>query len=159
MENNVSILDNNTKTNEIQTINNDQKTNQILTMENVNKKITFIAKEAVTVEEKKKLFNALEQCDELIKNKLGTEIILSNVYIECRQVFDETKNCLMPKYRTILFDDKSTSYVTGSYGVYNAVKRLLEIYGNPENWKEKVKVKFIEKNIGNNKKSLSLELI
>lgn len=147
MENNVSIVDNNIKTNEIQE------------MENVNKKITFIAKQAVTTEEKKKLFNALEQCDELIKDKLGTEIVLSNVYIECRQGFDETKNSVVPKYRTILFDDKNVSYVTGSYGVYNAVKRILEIYGNPQNWSEEVKVKFIEKNIGNNKKSLSLELI
>lgn len=110
-------------------------------------------------EEKKKLFNTLEKCDVLLKDCIGQEIAIKDIYVEEREKPDEETGELKAKYRTILFDENGQTYATGSYGIYNVLRKLIGVYGQPTEWKEPIKVKVANKNIGNGKQSLTLILM
>ena len=114
---------------------------------------------ATTDEEKKKLFNTLESCDVLLNDCVGNEIAIKDIYIEERNVIDEETGELRTKYRTIIFDENGQTYATGAYGIYNVLKKIVQIYGTPDLWQEPLKVKVAKKPIGNGKQSLTLILI
>jgi len=114
---------------------------------------------AKTEEEKKKLFNTLESCDVLLNDCVGNEIAIKDIYVEQRNVVDDETGELKIKYRTILFDENGQTYATGAYGIYNVLRKILQIYGTPDLWSAPLKVKVAKKPIGNGKQSLTLILI
>lgn len=137
-------------------------------MENENKELTlfsgikqnvYCSKKAETDAEKKDLFNALESCDALLNDCVGQEIEIKDIYVEEKQVIDDSTGELKTKYRTILFDANGQTYATGSYGIYNVMKKIVSIYGLPEMWENPLKVKVAKRPIGNGKQSLTLVLI
>lgn len=119
----------------------------------------YCSKKAETDEEKKELFNALESCDALLNDCVGQEIEIEDIYVEEKQVIDETSGELKNKYRSILFDKSGQTYATGSYGIYNVLKKIVGIYGLPDSWQQPLKVKVAKRPIGNGKQSLTLTLI
>ena len=119
----------------------------------------YCSKKAETDEEKKELFNALESCDALLNDCVGQEIEIQDIYVEEKQVVDETTGELKNKYRSILFDVTGQTYATGSYGIYNVLKKIVGIYGLPDSWDKPLKVKVTKRPIGNGKQSLTLTLI
>ena len=119
----------------------------------------YCSKKAETDEEKKELFNALESCDALLNDCVGQEIEIQDIYVEEKQVIDETSGELKNKYRSILFDVTGQSYATGSYGIYNVLKKIVGIYGLPDSWEKPLKVKVTKRPIGNGKQRLTLTLI
>ena len=114
---------------------------------------------AETEESKKQLFNALETCDALLNDCVGQEIELKDIYVEERQVVNEETGELKNKYRTILFDKNGQTYATGSYGIYNIIRKIVSIYGLPTTWEKPIKVKVSKRPIGNGKQSLTLTLV
>lgn len=122
------------------------------------KKSIYCSKRVDTEEEKKKLFNALERCDALLNDCEGSEIEIEDIYIEEKQV-DEEGSENRVKYRTILFDANGQTYVTGSYGIYNVLKKIIGIYGLPDSWENPLKVRVAKKSLMNGKKALTLILI
>lgn len=119
---------------------------------------TFCSKVAEKEEEKKELFNALETCDALLNDCVGQEITIKDIFCEEKEVIDEETGELKKKYRTILFDINGQTYATGSYGIFNVIKKLISIYGLPT-WEEGIKVKVAKRPIGNGKSSLTLTLV
>ena len=111
-----------------------------LTLFNGNVGAIYCSKEAKTDEEKKDLFNALESCDALLNDCVGQEINLKDVYCEEKEVLDEETGETRKKYRTILFDVSGQTYATGSYGIFNIMKKIFAIYGMPT-WENGIKVK------------------
>lgn len=128
-----------------------------LTIFNGNGGRTYCSKIANTEEDKKELFNALETCDALLNDCVGQEINIKDVYCEEREVADENGE-LHKKYRTILFDVNGQTYATGSYGVFNIMRKLMTIYGMPT-WEKGLKVKVTKRPIGNGKSTLTLTLV
>ena len=118
---------------------------------------TFCSKITNEEEEKKELFNALEECDVLLNDCVGQEILIKDVYCEEREIVDD-KGEVRKKYRTILFDMDGQTYATGSYGIFNVIKKLFAIYGVPT-WENGVKVKVSKRPIGNGKSTLTLTLV
>ena len=114
---------------------------------------------ADTEESKKQLFNALETCDVLLNDCVGEEIELKDIYVEEKEIVIEETGEVKPKYRTILFDVNGQTYATGSYGIYNIIKKIVSIYGLPTTWENPIKVKVAKKPIGNGKQSLTLTLV
>lgn len=135
--------------------------NNELMLNNNDLKI-YSSVKANNVEERKSIYNALEKCDVLLNDIIGTEINIKDFYIEERhkqeidEVTGETKTIV--KYRTILFDTEGKTYATGSYGVYNALRRISMVYGEPT-WTEGVLVRVDKKPIGNGKTQLTLVLV
>lgn len=125
--------------------------------ESMNK--IYCSKTLGTIDEKKALFNALESCDVLLNNIVGQVIEVKDLYIEERPYTDETTGEVKPKYRTIIFDSNGQTYATGAYGVYNALKKIVQLCGTPDTWGEPLKVKVAKKPIGDGKQSLTLLLV
>lgn len=123
------------------------------------KQNVYCSKAVESEEDKKELFNALETCDALLNDCVGTEIEIKDIYVEEREVVDEKTGKLKKKYRTILFDASGQTYATGSYGIYNIIKKIVTIYGLPETWANPLKVKVAKRPIGNSKQSLTLTLV
>lgn len=123
------------------------------------KQNVYCSKTVESEEDKKELFNALETCDALLNDCVGTEIEIKDIYVEEREVVDEETGELKKKYRTILFDASGQTYATGSYGIYNIIKKIVTIYGLPETWENPLKVKVAKRPIGNGKQSLTLTLV
>ena len=145
-----------------------KKENSIMVKENENMEVSLFESEnnkfycsvnAESEEEKKKLFNALESCDVLLNDCVGQEIEIKDIYVEQRQVIDDETGEVKEKYRTILFDKSGQTYATGSYGIYNVIKKLLRIYGLPTFWETPLKVKVTKRPLGNGKQSLTLTLV
>lgn len=133
--------------------------NNELTIFNGTKQNVYCSKIVKTDEEKKDLFNALEQCDALLNDCVGQEINLKDIYVEEKQGIDEETGEIKTKFRTILFDENGQTYATGSYGIYNIIKKIITVYGLPTTWTEPLKVKVSKKPIGNGKQSLTLTLV
>lgn len=129
-----------------------------LTLFNGNGGRTYCSKIVETEEEKKYLFNALETCDALLNDCVGQEINIKDVYCEEREVMDEETGEMKKKYRTILFDVNGQTYATGSYGIFNIMRKLMVIYGAPT-WENGLKVKVAKRPIGNGKSTLTLTLV
>ena len=123
------------------------------------KQNVYCSKVAETEKEKKELFNALESCDALLNDCVGQEIKIKDMYVEEKQVIDDETGEIKTKYRTILFDENGQTYATGSYGIYNVLKKIVQIYGVPESWEKPLKVKVSKRPIGNGKQSLTLTLM
>ena len=123
------------------------------------KQNVYCSKVAETETEKKELFNALESCDALLNDCVGQEINIKDMYVEEKQVIDDETGEIKTKYRTILFDENGQTYATGSYGIYNVLKKIVQIYGLPETWEKPLKVKVAKRPIGNGKQSLTLTLM
>lgn len=142
---------------EIKNVN--EETKGELTLFTGIKQNIYCSKVAETEKEKKELFNALESCDALLNDCVGQEIEIQDMYIEEKQVLDKETGELKTKYRTILFDKSGQTYATGSYGIYNILKKIVQIYGLPTNWEKPLKVKVAKRPIGNGKQSLTLTLV
>ena len=119
----------------------------------------YCSKTAESEKEKKELFNALESCDVLLNDIVGTTIEIKDIYVEEKEVVDSETGEMKTKYRTILFDVEGKTYATGSYGIYNVLKKIVGIYGLPTTWEKPLKVKVAKRPIGNGKSSLTLTLV
>lgn len=135
--------------------------NEIITQneKNLDNEETYCSIDCKNNEYKKKLFNSLEKADVLLNDVVGTEINLANVYIHRYGKLNNETGEVEAKVKIILFDENGTSYVTVSFGIFNIIGRIFEVFGTPDTWSEPLKVKVIKKDIKNNKKMLSLELI
>lgn len=135
--------------------------NNELMLNNNDLKI-YSSVKATSVEERKTVYNALEKCDVLLNDIIGTEINIKDFYIEERHKVETDESTgevkTITKYRTILFDTEGKTYATGSYGVYNALRRICMVYGEPT-WTDGVMVKVDKKPIGNGKTQLTLVLV
>lgn len=125
-----------------------------------------------SVEDKKSLYNALENCDVLLNDVVNTEILMKDIYIQemTKTVKDEKTGevkfnektgevLTIKKYRTIIFDVDGKTYATGAYGVVNSLKRIISVFGEPATWESPIKVKVVKKPIKDGKQSLSLILV
>lgn len=134
--------------------------NNELMLNNNDLKI-YTSVKANNVDDKKSIYNALEKCDVLLNDIVGTEINIKDFYIEERHKEETDENGevkVITKYRTILFDTEGKTYATGSYGVYNALRRICMVYGEPT-WADGVLVRVDKKPIGNGKTQLTLVLV
>lgn len=128
--------------------------------ENESRKLTTL--DLTKNENKILLYNALQNCDLLLSDCKGEKIKMCNVYIEeyKKDNFDEKTGEVkkVSKFRTIIFDENGKSYATGSYGVYNSVRQIVGIFGNPS-IESPIEVEIGEREIDKNKKSLILTMV
>lgn len=109
-------------------------------------------------ENKVKLYNALEGSDILLNDIVGQDINLADIYVEEINKIDEETGENVTKYRTILFDAEGKTYATGSYGVYNSIRRILSVFGLPhESW-DTLSVKVERRKNKNGKNTLNLKV-
>ena len=97
-----------------------------------------------TDESKQKLFNAMNNPDKRIADMINMPIAVRDIYIEVVNCTNQETGEVTVCPRIVLIDDKGVSYQAVSIGIYSAVKKLIQVYGEPS-WEKPVKV--IVKNI------------
>lgn len=91
---------------------------------------TFSSIKAETKEDKKKLYNALQNCDVMIKDIPGQEITFDGFYVNEYQK-TELKEDGTPRigHKTILFGTDGKTYITTSNYFFNSISQILGANG------------------------------
>lgn len=132
--------------------------NEVALFENTNRPF-YCSVKTDSIEEKKKLFNALENCDLLLNNCVGQQIVMKDIYVEQYIDKKDENDDGKFKYRTIIFAEDGKTYVSTSYGIYNILNKIFAIYGTPDKWSEGIAVEVAKRPVGNGKEMLTLKLV
>ena len=116
------------------------------------------------------LYNSLQECDVKLNDIKGTTIEVVNVFVEKKEVaerdektdellYDENGEVLTKtRFRTILFGSDGKTYVSAAYGVYNSLRQIIPIFGNPSTINP-IKVKVGTRKLRSGKESLILTVV
>ena len=117
------------------------------------------------------LYNSLQECDVKIADIKGSEIEVIDVFVEKKEVAqrdektdevitDEETGEVKTKtrFRTILFGSDGKTYVSAAYGVYNSLRQILPIFGNPSK-ENPITVKVGTRKLRSGKESLVLTVV
>lgn len=88
-----------------------------------------------TVEEKSKLFNAMNNPDKRISDMIGKIINVKDVFVEEVRFADEETGEITFAPRIVVIDTNGESYQAVSVGVMSAFKKLFQLFGQPT-WPE-----------------------
>lgn len=117
------------------------------------------------------LYNSLQECDVKINDIKGSTIEVTDVFVEKKEVaerdektgelvYDEETGEVKTKtrFRTILFGSDGKTYVSAAYGVYNSLRQIIPIFGNPSK-ENPIKVKVGTRKLRSGKESLVLTVV
>lgn len=117
------------------------------------------------------LYNSLQECDVKLNDIKGSTIEIKDVFVEKKEVAErdektgevlrdeETDEVLTKtRFRTILFGVDGKTYVSAAYGVYNSVRQIIPIFGNPSK-ENPIKVKVGTRKLRSGKESLVLTVV
>lgn len=103
-------------------------------------------KEAVAI------YNAVNNPEERIGDNINKVIAVEHILIETVELTSKDnpfEKDLVP--RTVLIDTKGKSYVAVSFGIFNSMKRIVQMFGEPSTWDEPVQVEIKQITKGENK--------
>lgn len=86
------------------------------------------------------LFNAMNAPDVKISDHIGQEITIRDIIVEPVEIVDDMTGEIRTSPRTILIDPDGNTYSATSYGIYNALRRLVAIFGAPT-WENGITVR------------------
>jgi hypothetical protein len=120
-------------------------------------KQAFCSLSAETPEQKKQLFNTMNNPDKRLADMIGETIKAKDIYVEVVQCTNKETGELTNQPRIVVIDEKGVSYQCVSIGIYSAIKKLINVYGVPT-WETPlpIKVKQISKDT---KKILTLAIV
>ena len=99
----------------------------------------FCTMQAVDKKAKATLFNATGNPDK-ITTMIGKTIDLLHFYVEIIQTVSEQTGEIVNVPRVVLIDKSGKGYQAVSIGMYNAIKRIVSMYGMPDTWDEPLTV-------------------
>ena len=108
--------------------------------------------------EKITLFTAMNAPTGRVSDLINTIIEVSHVYAEMVNCTNEETGEIVVCPRVVIITPNGESFQCVSVGIYSAIKKLIQIFGEPTVWKtpKKMKVKQITKD---KKSMLTLELV
>lgn len=113
-----------------------------------------------TMKDKVTLFNALNNPNKRIEDCINMEIKVKHILVEQVEIIEERTGEMIVAPRIVLLDDKNESYTCVSLGMFSALKRTFQIFGEPSEWKKAITFRVVQKATRNgNNKVLTLELI
>lgn len=95
--------------------------------------------------DKMRVFNAINSPDARVSDFIGKEIDLVHVVAHPITLTDENTGEIIDALRVVLVDKNGKSYEAVSGGIANAVQRILQIFGQPEEWENPIKVEPVSK--------------
>lgn len=113
---------------------------------------SYCSMAATTAEEKADLYNAMNAPANRLKDCINEVIEIKDVYVEVVHCTNTETGERVPVPRTVLIDSNGIGYQAVSSGIFNALKKLFSIFGEPHTWTApiKVKIKQISKSATNN---------
>ena len=117
------------------------------------------------------LYNSLQECDVKINDIKGQVIEVVDVFVEKKEVAERDEKTgevvrdpetdavvTKTRFRTILFGSDGKTYVSAAYGVYNSLRQIIPIFGNPSKLNP-IKVKVGTRKLRSGKESLVLTVV
>lgn len=115
-------------------------------------------KEAKTLPEKKALFNALQNADS-IRDHLGEKIVVRDIISYPAEVANRDTGAVEVQPRTIFISKDGKSYGSVSPVLYDAIVKLLKVFGNADTWRDELAIRVVEKNGARGYRYYALELM
>lgn len=94
-----------------------------------------------------------------ISDMINKRISVLHIYVEVIQVLSESSGEFVNAPRVILIDEKGKGYQAVSTGIYNSVKRMINLFGDPANWDTPHTVEVKNVSLANGQHTFSLEMI
>lgn len=91
----------------------------------------FCSIHADTPEQKKMVFNAMNNPEHRIGDCINTVIKAKDIFCEVVNCTNKETGEVQVCPRTVIIDDKGVGYHAVSLGVFNAIKKVIAIYGMP----------------------------
>ena len=113
-----------------------------------------------TPKSKANIYNAINSPDMKLSEAIGEVIEMVHIVAHEVVLVDEETGETIKALRSIICDKNGKTYEAVSGGVANSLMRIIQIFGQPETWKEPIKVKARQKATRNcNNKVTTLEVI
>lgn len=87
------------------------------------------------------LYNATNSTQERIGDHINETISVAHIYVEAVQCTNRETGEIKTCPRVVLITDKGIGYQAVSIGVYGSVKKLIQIFGEPQTWTKPLKLK------------------
>jgi hypothetical protein len=109
-----------------------------------------------TNEEKQVLYKAMSNPDKRLADCINTVIYAKDLFMEMVDMTNSETGEITSCPRIVIVDKDNVSYQSVSFGIYNALKRVISVFGAPT-WDEPIPLKVIQVTRGE-KKMLSLDV-
>lgn len=93
-----------------------------------------------TAEEKAKVFNAMNNPEKRLADCINMTIPVKDIYVEVVYCTNQETGERTACPRLVLIDEKGVGYQCVSIGIYSAIKKVIQIFGEPT-WAEPVKLR------------------
>lgn len=115
----------------------------------INQGGTYSGLSPIVKMEKKTIFNATANPDYRLRECVNMKIQVVGIIVEMVEVKKEVRDkegniCgeeLVQAPRIVFIDKEGKSYTATSSGVFNAVGRILALFGEPSTWEEPLNIK------------------
>lgn len=104
------------------------------------RQVSYCSLVAKTEDEKAALYNAQNNTPKRLKDCINMIIKLKHIYVEVVNLENRETGAIMPAPRIVLIDENMDSYACVSKGIYNAIRKIIGIYGTPDTWKKPLEV-------------------
>lgn len=118
---------------------------------------TFCSVKAETPEEKRALFNAMNNPEFRVEQFINQTIYVKDVFAELVDIMDKNTGEFIQAARIVLIDDEGTGYACVSKGIFHALKKLFKLYGAPT-WNEPIGITIKQIRKSNNMNILTFDL-
>lgn len=108
-------------------------------------------------EEKARLFKAKSNPDKRLADCINQKIYVKDLYMEVVTITNDETGEVQDCPRVVLLDKDGISYTSVSFGVYNSLRSLVAVYGEPT-WEEPIPIIVRQKETGKNRKQLVLDV-
>lgn len=119
-------------------------------------KASFTSLKNETNEEKQILYKAMSNPDKRLGDCINTVIMAKDLFMEQVEMVNQETGEVQVCPRIVIVDKDGLSYQSVSFGVFNALKRVIQVFGNPT-WEQPIPLKVIQVTRGE-KKMLSLDI-
>lgn len=121
-----------------------------LTQEFTEQRDAFCSMKAETPEQKANLFNATNNPAHRIGGYINSTIKVKDVFCEMVNVTNQDTGVTSQCPRVVLIDENGEGYQAVSFGVFSALKKLIQVYGLPT-WEPAIPIQVQQVSKGKNK--------
>lgn len=128
-------------------VNNDEMTvamvddNNKMIADLTTRTMSYCSIVAETFEDKKILFNSMNNPEKRTGDCINEVINLRNVYVESVNCVNQDTGEVTVCPRVVLIDDNNVGYQSVSLGIFSALKKLFSTFGEPNTWDEAIPIK------------------
>lgn len=119
-------------------------------------KSSFTSLKNDTNEEKQIMYKAMSNPDKRLGDCINQVIYAKDLFMEMVDMLNEETGEVTTCPRIVIIDKDGVSYQSVSFGIYNALKRVIQVFGTPT-WVDPIPLKVIQVT-RKEKKMLSLDV-